>query len=111
METQLLPITPQSLALAKEILVGGGLVAFPTETVYGLGADAMQDGAVREIFKVKGRPQDNPLIVHVHPEYDLSLLVEEPKDYAKKMMSLALRLLFLHGTTRCLPICETPRGA
>lgn len=44
----------------------GGLVAFPTETVYGLGADAFQPEAVRRIFEAKGRPADNPLIVHVH---------------------------------------------
>lgn len=50
---------------AAEILRSGGLVAFPTETVYGLGADALNADAVRGIFKAKGRPQDNPLIIHV----------------------------------------------
>lgn len=53
------------IAKAAEILVSGGLVALPTETVYGLGADARQDDAVRKIFEVKGRPNFNPLIVHV----------------------------------------------
>ena len=47
-----------------KILKEGGLVAFPTETVYGLGADAFNEEAVLSIFKAKGRPQDNPLIVH-----------------------------------------------
>ena len=50
---------------AAEILVNGGLVAFPTETVYGLGANAMDPEAVAKIYKAKGRPSDNPLIVHI----------------------------------------------
>jgi len=50
---------------AASIIRNGGLVAFPTETVYGLGADAMNEAAVRRIFEAKGRPADNPLIVHV----------------------------------------------
>ncbi len=50
-------------------------MAFPTETVYGLGADATNDDAVRAIYAAKGRPSDNPLIVHVPPEYDVSNLV------------------------------------
>ena len=50
---------------AAEILRAGGLVAFPTETVYGLGADARSPAAVARIFAVKGRPQDHPVIVHL----------------------------------------------
>lgn len=50
---------------AAEILQGGGLVALPTETVYGLGANALDENAVQNIFKAKGRPQDNPLIIHI----------------------------------------------
>ena len=57
--------TLSSLTLAARILVDGGLVAFPTETVYGLGASALSESAVKGIFKAKGRPSDNPLIVHV----------------------------------------------
>ena len=53
------------ISKAVEILRGGGLVAFPTETVYGLGADATQDHAVAKIYAAKGRPSFNPLIVHV----------------------------------------------
>lgn len=53
------------ILLAAKVLSGGGLVAFPTETVYGLGADARNDDAVAEIFEAKGRPTFNPLIVHV----------------------------------------------
>jgi len=54
-----------ALAEAVQVLVEGGLVAFPTETVYGLGADACSDAAVARIFAAKGRPSDHPLIVHV----------------------------------------------
>lgn len=56
---------PSDLAIAARILKRGGLVAFPTETVYGLGANALDDRAVRKIFRAKGRPAKNPLIVHV----------------------------------------------
>lgn len=61
------PLNPdeKSIEEAVAIMRSGGLVAFPTETVYGLGADATNDEAVRKIFDVKGRPTDNPLIVHV----------------------------------------------
>jgi L-threonylcarbamoyladenylate synthase len=60
-------IAPPSAALqeAVDLLRGGGLVAFPTETVYGLGADATSDAAVQKIYAAKGRPAGNPLIVHV----------------------------------------------
>ncbi len=50
---------------AGELLRAGELVAIPTETVYGLGADALNEAAVKAIFVAKGRPQDNPLIVHI----------------------------------------------
>ncbi|MGH7242842.1 MAG: L-threonylcarbamoyladenylate synthase [Phycisphaerales bacterium] len=59
---------PEQIAEAVERLRSGGLVAFPTETVYGLGADALREEAVRRVFEVKGRPAHNPLIVHVSGE-------------------------------------------
>ncbi|MBQ3446817.1 MAG: threonylcarbamoyl-AMP synthase [Synergistaceae bacterium] len=58
--------SPVIITTAAEIIRAGGLVAFPTETVYGLGADALNPEAVSRIFTAKGRPQDNPLILHVH---------------------------------------------
>ena len=64
MKTQVLPITPESVALAARLLQQGELVALPTETVYGIAADARNGEAVKKIFEAKGRPQDNPLIVH-----------------------------------------------
>jgi L-threonylcarbamoyladenylate synthase len=57
--------TPTGITQAAAVLTNGGLCAFPTETVYGLGADARNDAAVAGIFEAKGRPQFNPLIVHV----------------------------------------------
>ncbi|MEM0381908.1 MAG: L-threonylcarbamoyladenylate synthase [Nitrososphaerota archaeon] len=56
---------PRAVSHAAEVIRRGGLVAFPTETVYGLGADALNPGAVERVFKAKGRPPDNPLIIHV----------------------------------------------
>ncbi len=85
MKTQILSITEQSLSRAAEIINDGGAVAFPTETVYGLGANAFDDSAVRKIFEIKGRPNDNPLIVHVHKDYDLTSLVSYIPDYAKEL--------------------------
>ncbi len=61
-----------NLKIAAEALKSGALVAFPTETVYGLGANAMDDEAVKRIFEVKGRPQDNPLISHLASADDIS---------------------------------------
>ena len=74
--------TIDALTRAAEQLKNGHLVAFPTETVYGLGADAQNESAVARIYKVKGRPQDHPLIVHIG---DLQLMgdwSEEIPDYA-----------------------------
>lgn len=80
MKTKLLrvdPARPDPAALreAGEVLRRGGLVAFPTETVYGLGANALDPAAVARIFAVKGRPGDNPLIVHVADRESLGDLV------------------------------------
>lgn len=60
------------LSTAAEIVLGGGLVAFPTETVYGLGADASNDAALRRVFEAKGRPADHPLIVHIGTAEEIS---------------------------------------
>ena len=65
MQTKLLSTTPADLQTAAEILKNGGLVAIPTETVYGLGANGLDPEAVKKIFEAKGRPQDNPLILHI----------------------------------------------
>lgn len=65
MKTELLGKDPAAIQHAAKLLLAGELVAFPTETVYGLGADATQDVAVAKVFDAKGRPSFNPLIVHV----------------------------------------------
>ncbi len=92
MITRIMDIDENSLALSKEILEGEGVVAFPTETVYGLGADARSEKAVQSIYQIKGRPSDNPLIVHIHKDFDLNSLVFDEMPYAKK-----LREAFLPG--------------
>lgn len=63
--TQLLPATPENITLAAQVIRDGGLVAFPTETVYGLGANALNADAVTRIFAAKERPAADPLIVHL----------------------------------------------
>ena len=65
MSANVVPATPEAIERAAEALARGGLVAFPTETVYGLGADAANPEAVRAVFAAKGRPPDHPLIVHL----------------------------------------------
>ena len=76
MHTQVLAPDDRSLSLAAALIRNGGLVAFPTETVYGLGATALNPAAVRAIFAAKGRPADNPLIVHIHRRGQLDSLCE-----------------------------------
>ncbi|MGD9567622.1 MAG: L-threonylcarbamoyladenylate synthase [Sedimentibacter sp.] len=70
---------------AAQIINKGGIVVFPTETVYGIGADALNDEAVDKIFKAKGRPQDNPLIVHIAEFDDLYNLIETVPASAKML--------------------------
>ncbi|NLB80625.1 MAG: threonylcarbamoyl-AMP synthase [Clostridiaceae bacterium] len=88
MNTSLLTTKDTDIARAAEILRSGGLVAFPTETVYGLGADALNEHAVQKIFLAKGRPADNPFIVHIADYELLPLLVSETPEQAKKLMQL-----------------------
>jgi L-threonylcarbamoyladenylate synthase len=80
MAARLIPVdrqAPDAAAVreAASLLARGGLVAFPTETVYGLGADALNAGAVERIFEVKGRPPDNPIIVHIGNPAEIDRLV------------------------------------
>ena len=71
-----------TLSQAALSLKNGALVAFPTETVYGLGADASNEKAVARIYEVKGRPQDHPLILHIASMNDITYWAEEVSDYA-----------------------------
>ena len=71
---------------AGRIIRKGGLVAFPTETVYGLGGDALNPESSKKIYAAKGRPSDNPLIVHIADKRDLHRIVREVPEKAKKLM-------------------------
>lgn len=79
-------LTEENIKKAGEIIKKGGLVAFPTETVYGLGARADSDEAVKNIYKAKGRPSDNPLIVHIADAKDVEKVACEVSEDAKKML-------------------------
>ena len=78
-------IDDKIIAKAAAIIRDGGLVAFPTETVYGLGADAMQASAAKKIYEAKGRPSDNPLIVHIADVSALRNLTDEVPGKAVKL--------------------------
>lgn len=85
MDTRILGTDDKGITEAARILKEGGLVAFPTETVYGLGANAMDDEAVSKVYAAKGRPSDNPMIVHVAKPQDLTLLTDNITDDMKKL--------------------------
>ena len=89
-ETKVLKTDPEgidfsSLEEAAQLLRAGGLVAFPTETVYGLGANALSPEAVARIFEAKGRPSSNPLIVHIHSIEAARRLVREWSPLAQRL--------------------------
>lgn len=92
MKTAIARAEGEALIRAKELISAGEVVAFHTETVYGLGADARSDSAVQKIFALKGRPADNPLIVHVAEGADLTSLIDEDPPYCA-----LLREAFLPG--------------
>jgi L-threonylcarbamoyladenylate synthase len=77
---------PAALQEAVRVLQAGGLVAFPTETVYGLGADASRDDAVAGIFRAKGRPSDHPLIVHVADAHAVPHFAAAVPDFAQRLI-------------------------
>ncbi|QEI05279.1 threonylcarbamoyl-AMP synthase [Pigmentiphaga aceris] len=78
--------TPEAIAQAVSVLRAGGLVGFPSETVYGLGGDASQGDAVARIFAAKGRPNDHPVIVHVAPGADLTRWAREVPPLAQTLI-------------------------
>jgi L-threonylcarbamoyladenylate synthase len=106
MKTLVLKVNPENpdpaiIQLAAEIIQRGGLVAFPTETVYGLGADALNSEAVLALFKAKKRPMDNPPIIHVADPAEVSKLVVEVPKKAELLMEKfwpgPLTLIFKHS--------------
>ena len=86
METKLFGTSEYEIAEAGKMIAEGKLVAFPTETVYGLGANALNEEAVRNIYLAKGRPSDNPLIVHIAEKEDIVPLVKEVTPKAKALI-------------------------
>ena len=86
METLLLPINGESVDKAADLLKSGEIVAIPTETVYGLAGNGLNSQAVKKIFFAKGRPQDNPLILHI---CDLEMLNEIATDIPSLGLKLA----------------------
>ena len=93
MKTEIITVDPlhldqdaDKLVYAAEVLKSGGLVAFPTETVYGLGAHALNIKAVGNIFLSKGRPSDNPLIIHIADKQELLPLVSKIPDISEKLI-------------------------
>ena len=103
----------QSIEQAADILRRGGLLAIPTETVYGLGANGLDETAVLHIFEAKGRPQDNPLILHIPDAGWLERYCEDVPDAAYKLaerfwpgpltMILPARQIVPAATTAGLP--------
>src|SRR5437868_3415596 len=89
-QTEVIQVNPkqpdiESIARASALLQAGQLVVFPTETVYGLGADALQTGAVERIFAAKGRPYSDPLIAHIADEEDLEKVAINISPVARKL--------------------------
>lgn len=79
-------ILTDSVKTAAKIIKNGGITAFPTETVYGLGASVYNEKAIAKIFKAKGRPADNPLIVHIAGKKALEILTTEIPEYARDII-------------------------
>lgn len=87
METKILKPNKKTYLLSRDLINSGKLVAFPTETVYGLGADATNNEAVKNIFETKGRPQDNPLIVHLSNKKDIIKYVNRISEIEQKIIN------------------------
>ncbi|MDW8110563.1 MAG: L-threonylcarbamoyladenylate synthase [Candidatus Bipolaricaulota bacterium] len=109
MRTEVLVADETAIRRAAEVIRGGGLVAFPTETVYGLGADALNERAVRRIFEAKERPSDNPLIVHIAQTQELERLAraipERAWDVAQRFWPGPLTLVLERAA--CVPTVTT----
>jgi L-threonylcarbamoyladenylate synthase len=102
---ELLPVSDESLAKGAALLLSGGLVAFPTETVYGLGGDAFNARALAKIFEAKGRPRFDPLIVHIAAIETLEKAADLSRldDMARKRLNLLAENLWPGPLTLILP--------
>lgn len=109
MKTKLLKPSKNSIKLACKLLKAGEVVALPTETVYGLAGDAKNPIAIKKIFEAKGRPQDNPLIVHISNFQMLDSIVSKIPEKAKILMEHfwpgPLTIIFSKGNGVCNETC------
>ena len=109
METEILKADTNSIEKASSLLQKGEVVALPTETVYGLAGDATNGSAIKKIFEAKGRPMDNPLIVHISSFSMLEGLVSEVNDDARKLMENfwpgPLTIIMPKGEKVCDEVC------
>lgn len=87
LDTRILGTTEKEIEYAAQIIKDGGLVAFPTETVYGLGANAMDAEAVSKVYEAKGRPSDNPMIVHIARDVHMFTVTDQITEDMQKLMS------------------------
>ena len=94
-----------NITKAADIIKNGGLVAFPTETVYGLGANALDEAACAKVYAVKGRPSDNPLIMHISDNMTLEGIVKNVSPEATKLMNA-----FWPGSLTIIFQSNVPRG-
>ncbi len=111
MKTEILKVDRKNINKAGDLIKEGALVAFPTETVYGLGADGLNNEACKKIFKAKGRPADNPLILHISHISMLDNLVEEISESHRKLFDLwpgPMTLIF--KKSRLIPEAVTAGG-
>ena len=108
-KTELCPADEAGIRKGAELLRRGELVALPTETVYGIAADATSNEAVAKIFRAKGRPQDNPLIVHIADMEMLEGLVSQVPPRALKLAKAfwpgPLTMIFPRGPKVCDAVC------
>ncbi len=102
-QTKYLTTGKEDLKIAGQIVAKGGLVAFPTETVYGLGANAMDSKAVANIYKAKGRPSDNPIIIHIATIDDLEKVVILENETDRKIVELLAKNFWQGALTMVLP--------
>ncbi len=112
MKTEMVALTADSCRRAAALIRAGETVAFPTETVYGLGADALNEAAVQKIYAAKGRPSDNPLIVHVAKKEQISLLAADVPAPARKLIDTFMPgpITVVLKKRACIPACVTAGG-
>lgn len=109
MKTEVLEINQTSLKKAGELIRSGEVVAFPTETVYGLGADVFNEAAVKKIFDAKNRPMDNPLIVHVAQKEDILKVAREIPSNAQLLIDKFIPgpITLVLPKRKEIPLCVT----